>query len=529
MAQILPLALLQTTAANCQNAAMRLLDKFAYDHGLKMTPFTIEVVEDVRVINIVNTSSKTVELSPNRYDKTVPMAEFVVKKKDEDIIPVKKATKSASAKAATAKAATAKAAAATPPPVTAPARPKSPAATVTHQMMTKILITGNRKMSHKWTDVSYKCNGLIVDPRTWSYLVVPIQSFNCHPSAEIVERMIANGDYNYLPARDATIFNIYSWTLPNGKHQWALGTTNGHDVSRLVQMGAKTYAELLYITANKLYPDFVAAAGMTLKEDGFLDFANLSRDFCYTIGMRCHSLHPLLNDPEGLWQIQSVNLKTLDVYPDLLTILPVQESAPLTTSFKALKAQCADALTQALDFMRTVTDVTIPAETPAQPFNYGYILQATKRDIGMYGSLLIPSPLLDAVRKYVYSVPQELKISSEEKMSYNALQAFFCGNWTQFSTLFPVWEPFGKKFERTIDSLVPIIVHIMRQKEQMAKEPISDTPRNVAAKKIVDDILSREKISGFSKYTPDVIRDYVRSPNYIMLVFKIFKLDKGIL
>ena len=122
-----------------------------------------------------------------------------------------------------------------------------------------------------------------------------------------------DGHYNVVQVIDGTVVTIYSWIHPKKGLVWCLASANGFDVSHLKWGGDETYAEVLSELLAKS-PTFLAATGLRLRrgllcvDDVRLDFQTLERGRCYTIGF-CHpNFHPMVADPPGVWNIQSVDL-----------------------------------------------------------------------------------------------------------------------------------------------------------------------------------------------------------------------------
>ena len=165
-----------------------------------------------------------------------------------------------------------------------------------------------------------ECNGAVIDVRTWTHLAVPSRAFDPRQSKQIVDRafavpdadgVIRTGHYNVIQVIDGTVVTIYSWTHPKKGLVWCLVSANGFDVSHLKWDGDETYAEVLFELLAKS-PTFLAATGLRLSllcvDDVRIDFKTLERGRCYTIGFRHPNFHPMVADPPGVWNIQSVDL-----------------------------------------------------------------------------------------------------------------------------------------------------------------------------------------------------------------------------
>ena len=167
-----------------------------------------------------------------------------------------------------------------------------------------------------------KCNGAVIDVRTWTLLAVPPRAFDPRPSKKEVDSafavpdadgVIRTGHYNVIQVIDGTVVTIYRWTHPKKGLVWCLASANGFDVSHLKWSGAETYAEVLFELLAKS-PTILAATGLRLRrgllcvDDVRLDFQTLERGRCYTIGFRHPNFYPMVADPPGVWNMQSVDL-----------------------------------------------------------------------------------------------------------------------------------------------------------------------------------------------------------------------------
>ena len=128
-------------------------------------------------------------------------------------------------------------------------------------------------------------------------------------AAPQADGVLRTGHYNVMQVMDGTVMTIYSWTHPKKGLVWCLASAKGFDIWG----GDETYAEVLSELLAKS-PTFLAATGLRLRhgllcvDDVHLDFQTLERGRCYTIGFRHPNFHPMVADPPGVWNIQSVDL-----------------------------------------------------------------------------------------------------------------------------------------------------------------------------------------------------------------------------
>ena len=158
-----------------------------------------------------------------------------------------------------------------------------------------------------------ECNGVVIDPRTWTLLAVPRRALDPRPSkkkevdrafaAPDAECVIRAGHYNGIQVIDG-----YSWTDPKKGLVWCLASANGYDGSNLKWGGDKPTQRCSSNSWLRAQP-FLAETGLRLRrgllcvDDVRLDFQTLDRGRCYTIGFRT-----VVADPPGVWNIQSVDL-----------------------------------------------------------------------------------------------------------------------------------------------------------------------------------------------------------------------------
>ena len=115
--------------------------------------------------------------------------------------------------------------------------------------------------------------------------------------------------YDIIRVDDGTVVTLYKWNHPQHGSVWGMASNNGYDVSSLYWMGPMTYAEVFYDLALRRYPEFVAQTGMAIARTGKstrLTFTKLDPSFSYTVGFRHHNFHPVVEDPERMWSIQSL-------------------------------------------------------------------------------------------------------------------------------------------------------------------------------------------------------------------------------
>jgi hypothetical protein len=215
---------------------------------------------------------------------------------------------------------------------------------------------------------------------------------------------------------------LYKWG-----ERWALASSNAYDVSTMVWSGTKTYVEIFSDLINRLYPKFAEETGMVVIGENrkLLDFSNLDSSKCYTIGFRHHEFHPILVDPEGMWQIQHVLLSSPFEVCEMIPLpcIPVQESVPMTyDSLAELKMSMVDATENALAFIKQGGEVAVKPTSyagaasavasamlsPNAELNYGWILRAKTEEACAYHSIVVESGFMAKVRQLHYELPSKI-------------------------------------------------------------------------------------------------------------------------
>jgi hypothetical protein len=326
-----------------------------------------------------------------------------------------------------------------------------------------------------------------------------------------------------------------------------MASSNGYDVSSLHWIGGLTYAEVFLDLAQRYYPGFVAQTGARVERPTpgvtRLAFANLSRDCCYTIGFRHHNFHPMLADPERMWQIQHAILTDmtprvvqrggLPAVPDQnIRTDELKEKAGGVLTFASLHGLGTDAYETALKLIEGLAG----AEKASNGFgpaaaigalNYGYILRSRSPERTRENSdLLIESPLLARIRKLAYErAPRSIrdKLKADERLEHNALRAYLTANERHaFLALFPNWAPKFQVYEEFVNNVVHLVVHAMRQRAMApaTREPAMRSTTGQVARALLDHIGRHESLTAFNRDTEGIVRDYVVNPEYAYLFLR---------
>jgi hypothetical protein len=426
--------------------------------------------------------------------------------------------------------------------------------------------------------LSAECNGAVLDGASWALLAAPPRAFVARPAARVVNRALAAarpseegetgvGLYDVIQVSDGTVVTLYHWRHPSKGPVWCLATSNAYDVSPLLWMGSKPYAELVF-ELLALHPRFVAETGARLLRgflcpgDVRLDFSCLDPSRCYTFGFRHPEFHPLAADPPAVWNIQAVDLAT--GRPSHASALaPIRggrrrpaESGGLPHIPRQAAFSRADIVRLALaagrgrgkstgvkvgDFdlisrtalaeaQAAISGASVPGLLPAapgvhvSPFNYGFILRA--RDPGACGGgdVLCESPLLRRVRQLVYLRPPRQireKLDELSRLEYCALRAFLSvSDRADFLALFPAFAGRYAAYREFVENVIRQILLAYRQ-SSLGEAPAFGRPAaprsrtKIIAQGLLAHILRHERaFDAFHADAPSIVHDYVVCPEY---------------
>lgn len=383
----------------------------------------------------------------------------------------------------------------------------------------RIALVGDRRAPQPRTDLWAETNGLVLDGRTWRVLSWPAcPQLNQQAPQRKVNAGLARGEYEAIPVEDGTIVTLYRFGGDGGPPpQWGIATANGYDVSSYYWLGDLTYAELIYDLVWRLYPEWAAASGLRIQSRPLGDDGNaetrLSLDgpaapppgASWTFGFRHHNFHPLIADPEKLWQIRVTDLATGDALPPLpgLPEQTVYEPAALGGNLAELRRRL-----------------------PARPYDYGVILRrrapAAPGEWGLQW-VLQRSPLLEEVRHFSYErapLPLRADITALDRQEFNAWRAFLSmADRQRYLRLYPEWTPSFHRFNEFVTNVINRAILIMRRQGSAAAP--KGTNCDQVAHAMVDHITTHEpNLNAFHADTPSVVRDYVVNPEYAFLFMR---------
>ena len=352
------------------------------------------------------------------------------------------------------------------------------------------IILCDNKSQKKSTAFWNECLGVIIDTIKWKIISVPSNSLLNHPNRGIVNSRLRTQDYEIIPIIDGTMLTLYNWDHADLGNIWSLASRNGYDVSTLKWSGPKTYSEIVMELFARLYPEFVQQTGMTINANKLLAFENLDKNFCYTFLFRHHDFQPLIADPEGIWQVQSVNLKTLDKSHGCLgpNGPPQQPSIPSNENMKLD------------DFKQDES-------------GYGFLLHCKK---GPGPDILIESKRLREIKKLVYNVHNN-NVEPEERNDYVAFRAYLNGspNRENFTKYYPEWIMRYKKINDFIASTTTKVIEHLK-----SADPKPATSLVLKVSEDIEKCVGIPSIKEMGSDAETIVRDMVTNSEYALLMLR---------
>lgn len=350
----------------------------------------------------------------------------------------------------------------------------------------------------------YYCNGCVIDTIEWKPLVVPPITFNKRKNPETIESFYNQGLYDVIKVIDGTVVTFYYF-----RNQWNISSSNSYDVSTFYWIGNMTYAEVIYDLFTRLYSSVAEKYGLEFVDDR-LDFTQLSKSKCYTIGFRHHNFHPLKKDPERMWNIQHVNLTNGYVsFNDGIKGLPNQPVINAVSS---------------MDQLNFINKTSISEATKENPtFNYGYILRSKNPSLTKeYSSVILRSSLLKKIKKNIYEYPDNaLKqcIDHTNRFEFISMKNFFNkAERNEMSQLYPQLLERFPLYSKCVDETVECSLAIVRNKQQPVFEPLKYQACIIAlAYSLLGNVSKFEALDPYHQDTESVLKDYYSSAEYSIL------------
>lgn len=334
--------------------------------------------------------------------------------------------------------------------------------------------SGNGPLKARFVD---DCNEIVFCAKTYRPLLITPRIFGetINPNIE---------GYTVTKINDGTTFSIYAWEHPDDGIMWNIATAHSYDMGPKYFMGPLNYAEVIN-ESFKRYPDFYRLSGCKLVGDQ-LSFT-LDPNYCHTFIFHHKNFHPIGED--GIWQVQSVNLMTLQIFYDNFNELPIQERVNLPF---------AD-LCKNLD-----TDEC----------RFGYILRNGKSDF------IMRSQHLNFLRNVIYTAD----CGSETRYLFIIFRAFITHP-AEIRKFLPV-EDLYKSFKSITEAVMNTILKIVRPKSTGLLMPKPTGEIASIARKILDKIGEKDFIKSIGdRNVQSILMDYILNPSFTQHYVDLYRLN----
>lgn len=360
--------------------------------------------------------------------------------------------------------------------------------------ITKLILRLKKNITTIPPLIYYHCNGLVLDAINWKPLAVPPIAFNKKAKIEDVDYK----NYDIVKVIDGTVVTLYY------DNKWCISSSNGYDVSQYYWMGPLTYAEIIYDLLERLYPEVIKKLGISLLNSDSIHFDNLNRSYSYTIGFRHHNFHPLLKDPETIWNIQHVALRSTH-----------------STGRASLEVKYDDGICGIKNQEIIDNDTFKPIHlTNTEDLHYGYILR-TKNPY-KYPSILFDSPLLKKIKKNIYNYPSNTirqYITHENRYDYVVIKNYF--NKFERNDMLQLYPQFLERYNlytKCINETIQCMISMLKNKISNENKPINVHPAiNILAMSLIKHIAKFEAMDPHNENTESVLKDYIMNIEYSVL------------
>lgn len=420
--------------------------------------------------------------------------------------------------------------------------------------ISRVLLCLNKARCDYSSELVYQCNGVVIDPRTWTVVSLPPPAVNFRfVRKRLIENMgAADGSitYDIYPVSDGTTVTLYWFN-----NKWCFSTANGFEVNGYTRIGDKSY-EQAFNDVAALYPDF--------------SYDKLNKNYCYSIGFRHGDFHPLMTDPPSMWLISTY--KTLSepetteeervaaaAVADPVAIgIPFQASIDVTALvgdnrtpaaiLAALEQKNNSALEAYLSSVygnskhranpqKLITDIAEGTITPA--IHYGYILRAPFSVGGRESNIVLESKLLTKVRQLIYNEPRDdhdlvSKLNSDNRMRYFSLRSYLSyRDRDTFIRLFPQFHAHYAEYKSVIEEIIAKLSKCNRNrsafgriqagaKNQRVSQQVSHRANAVNKLVIVFEnhiSKSNERLNPYDNHTKSILQDFIVNPAYTYIYF----------
>jgi len=348
-------------------------------------------------------------------------------------------------------------------------------------LVTRLILCDNKKTKAN-TRVWNECQGIVIDSINWAIIAIPNNNLLRYPSQKIVDPCLKAKDYHLLPIIDGTTITMY-YCKTNG---WSIASRRGYDVSTLKWSGPKTYSELFFELLERLHPNIIEISKMSLSPSKRLIIENnvcFDTEHCYTFLFRHHDFHPLKHDPEGIWFIQSVMLKTHKKSYETILDIPCQKSI-------------------------SYDDETTLNSLKKSKTGYGFILRCKEYKSGP--DILIETPLMTNIRKLIYNIDTNYA-APEDRILYVSIRAYLGKPilYTEFSQYFPEMSDLTRQLSNLISNQVIKILSLITDQKRITIDNEDHSLTGEVIRFLIKNnlLLSIRAVQNKEKILKDIIMD----------------------
>lgn len=240
-------------------------------------------------------------------------------------------------------------------------------------------------------------------------------------------------DYNIYRALDGTRVTLY---YVERLKTWLLATTNSYDAREYKWIGPKTYMTILMECIRAQNAEF--------------SLDSLDKGAQYALIFRHHDFHPLLKDPQGVWQL------TGPAIPGVAQYVPL----------------AADEIPAGGEALRQLAQHAFVDYARGGAINYGYIFRHKDASVNNdYGrgpaAIYLESSLHEFIRKHMYDIPKTIGgLTYENRAIYLHLRGYMVfGSNHAHLMMFPQAAEIYDKMDFVINLLTDMTVAEMRAKQ----------------------------------------------------------------
>lgn len=337
----------------------------------------------------------------------------------------------------------------------------------------------------------------VIDAKTWRIISVSTRACLPRPTNDKINRILKGDDYTLTKIVDGTVVNLY-----NHNGVWNLATTTAFDNTFKKWVGEESYAQVFYRVAG---PAFREEVGMTLNQEGRLEFSNLDATSSYNFIIRDHRFNPFSLDKEGLTFVNQMCVDQDNFVTEELT-------CPFTSvAIQEVVDQKFKNVTELTNSLKSA----LPDGVSGKSFNYGYILH---QNAAGEPSIMIRSALMERIKYHAYEfhprIKEELNEMNREK--YRVLKnVLHKQHYEEFLALFPQYKEQHKAIIDALKTIEDIIVKKMKN----TNANLDQYPDHLVklAKKIYESISTRENLSSIKYNQTSLITDLIYNNFYTAL------------